>query len=384
MKLTLISEHLTGQGSEYVTAMTARSFAAHGWDVDVLVSQVHADYLREGKKAFELPPHAKLIYMPNRRGSRNGWFVRQYLKYGGADLVICESGIYATCVAVAALGLSRKHLPKLAQTVHGNFNILSGWKLFKARLRYWFIYRKFFAVMTVNEQSAENFKKQFGFIRHLRVGCVNNACVDEVFWRKIQLPPSHPWLQKVSSNKGWKTLVAAGAYEPYKDHTTLIKAMKSVKETGRHVRVIIFGRGHLLSKYRCLIQEYGLEDYVSVGGYTDRLPAEMKASDGFVLSSNWESFGIVLAEGLASGIPCVATDAPYGPREILANGKYGRIVPVGSPKALAVAIGDLADGKIAAAPEESWRRYSIERIEKRYFEILDCEMEGGVHGTGEE
>lgn len=370
MKLALISEHLTGQGSEYVTAMTARSFAAHGWDVDVLVSQVHADYLKEGKKAFELPARARLVYMPSRRGSRNGWFVRNYLKHGGADLVICESGIYATCVAVAALGIPRSRLPRLAQTVHGNFDILSGWKLLKARLRYWFIYRKFFAMMTVNQKSADNFKAQFGFIRNLRVRCVNNACVDEIFWMKRKLEPTHPWLQKKECD--WKTIVTAGACEPYKDHLTLIRAMAMVRDAGRKVRLVIFGRGKLLDAYRKEIRALNLEDRVSVGQYSDRLPAEMKASDGFVLSSNWESFGIVLVEALASGVPCIATDAPYGPREILADGKYGNLVPAASSEALAEAIGALADGKLVPAPEESWRRYTIEQIEKRYFEILDC------------
>lgn len=378
MKLALLSEHLTGQGSEYVTAMTARMFAARGWEVDVLVSQVHADYLKEGRKAFDLPPNAKLVYMPSRRGSRNGWFVRKYLKHGGADLVICESGIYATCVAVAALGISRSRLPKLAQTVHGNFSILSGWKLFKARLRYWFIYRKFFAMMTVNQRSADNFRAQFGFIRHLRVACVNNACVDEVFWRKIKLGPMHPWLQKKECD--WKTIVTAGACEPCKDHLTLIRAMAMVRDAGRKVRLVIFGRGKLLDAYRKEIRALDLEDRVSVGQYSDRLPAEMKASDGFVLSSNGESFGIVLVEALASGVQCIATDANYGPREILADGKYGRLVPISDPVAMAAAIIDLDDGKIAPAPDESWRRYQLDRIEQRYYEVLGLTKSGGLEG----
>lgn len=374
MKLALLSEHLTGQGSEYVTAMTARSFAAHGWEVDVLVSQVHADYLKEGKKAFDLPPQAKLIYMPSRRGSRNGWFVRNYLKHGGADLVICESGIYAFCVAVAALGLSRARLPKLAQTVHGNFGRLSGWRWFKASWRNWFVYRKFFAVMTVNERSAANFKEQFGFLRHLRVECVNNACVDEIFWAKSRLEPTHPWLLKSDANAGWKTIIAAGACDANKDHLTIIQAMARVRDAGRKVRLVVFGRGHLLETYRQQIRALQLENVVSVGQYSDRLPAEMRASAGFVLASLTESFGIVLVEALASGIPCIATDAPYGPREILADGQYGRLVPVKSPDLLGAAIIDLADGKILPAPAESWRRYELGQIEQRYAHALGLDF----------
>ena len=363
MKVAFLVQDLVGQGVQYATAIIAREFSRMGWDVDILVSQVHKDKLNDGGKSFELPSSVKLVYMPNRRGSRNGWFVRKYLKSGGADVVIAESGIYSWCVCWASLGIPKKRLPKLVQVDHGDEDMLTGWPLLKYRLKHWFHYRKFTALLFVNRQSELNFRAMCGFLHNLRTGTVNNACMDSVFHEKIKLPPSHDWLV----SKKCPTFVTAGAYQPYKDHMLILRALKIVKDKGRHARVIIFGRGPLEKDYRTFIAENGLEDFASVGGFTDRLPAEIKASDGFVLSSNWESFGIVLAEGLACQVPCIATDAPYGPREILADGKYGRLVPVNDPEAMAQAIIDCAEGKIPAAPDEAWKRYTIEAIMEKYL-----------------
>jgi len=367
MKIALICQDLVGQGVQYVSAMTARMFDNWGWQIDVIVSKVNADLLAQSKKMFDLPTGVRLITMPSRRGSRNGFFLRKYLKTGGADMVICESGIYSWCVRWASLGISRSKLPRLVQLNHGTGPEPKGlWATVKTYLEYAFHYSNFYAYLFVDSQAMENARRFLPFNRRLRLGTVYNACCDEVFQKKLVLPPTHPWIV----DKTCPTFVTAGAYEPYKDHLTLIEAVNLVKQKGHRIRVVIFGRGGLEAEYRARIAKYGLEDWVSVGGYTYQLPAEIKHSDGFVLSSNWESFGIVLAEGLACGVPCISTDAPYGPREILDGGKYGRLVPIRDAAALAAALIDGANGKIPIAPPESWQRFTIEAIADRYRKAL--------------
>ena len=74
----------------------------------------------------------------------------------------------------------------------------------------------------------------------------------------------------------------------------------------------------------------------------------MARANLFVLSSAWEGFGNVLAEALAIGVAVVSTDCRYGPREVLQDGRYGPLVPVGDVDALAGAMQATLDNPLPA------------------------------------
>jgi glycosyltransferase involved in cell wall biosynthesis len=91
----------------------------------------------------------------------------------------------------------------------------------------------------------------------------------------------------------------------------------------------------------------------------------------FVLSSDHEGFGNVLVEALLCGCPVVSTDCPSGPAEILDNGKYGELVPVGDACSLADAICRTLD----APKDRDFLRarggeFSIEKAVDNYRRIL--------------
>jgi hypothetical protein len=94
---------------------------------------------------------------------------------------------------------------------------------------------------------------------------------------------------------------------------------------------------------RAKIAALGIDDAVSLPGLTARPGAWIEAGDIMVLSSRYEGFPNVVAEATVSGLPVVSFDCPYGPRELIADGENGLLVPEGNVDALAEAISRLAN-----------------------------------------
>ncbi len=117
-------------------------------------------------------------------------------------------------------------------------------------------------------------------------------------------------------------MLAAGRLTPQKDFSTLLRALKIVRQNC-DVRLVILGEGKQRAHLESLVKELGLESYVSMPGITRNPYAHMARADLFVLSSAWEALPTVLIEALAVGVPVVATDCVSGPREILQDGRCG-------------------------------------------------------------
>ena len=97
----------------------------------------------------------------------------------------------------------------------------------------------------------------------------------------------------------------------------------------------------------------------------------MASAAVFVLSSRYEGFGNVLAEALACGCPVVSTDCPSGPAEILQNGAFGTLVPVGDDQAMATAICEsLRQPADRDRLYERARDFALEPIAQRYITCL--------------
>jgi glycosyltransferase involved in cell wall biosynthesis len=154
-----------------------------------------------------------------------------------------------------------------------------------------------------------------------------------------------------------------------KDLPTLIQAFATVRRD-RPARLLILGEGEERPALEALVRELGLEHDVSMPGFVLNPYPYMARAALLVLSSKWEGLPGVLIEALYCGAPIVATDCPGGSREILADGRYGRLVPVGDSVAMAEAMRAALDVGRAPSLPESWSPFEMETVVSQYMEVL--------------
>ncbi|MCA0437728.1 MAG: glycosyltransferase [Actinobacteria bacterium] len=134
-------------------------------------------------------------------------------------------------------------------------------------------------------------------------------------------------------------LVAMGRLQPVKGFHILIQASALLKERGRDHRILIVGEGDQRAYLEELIARQGVSEEVTLTGFEPNPQPLLAGADAFILSSLFEgSGGTVLFEALTHAVPVIATDCVTGPRMVLADGKYGDLVNVEDPAALADAI----------------------------------------------
>lgn len=132
-------------------------------------------------------------------------------------------------------------------------------------------------------------------------------------------------------------LLAVGRLKAQKNYPLLLQAILIVLRK-RAAHLVILGTGPEKDAILQLVRSLKLENHVTLLGHVEDVENYYINANLFVLSSDYEGFGNVIVEAMSFGIPVVSTDCPSGPSEILGNGMWGRLVPVGDALALSAAI----------------------------------------------
>lgn len=198
-----------------------------------------------------------------------------------------------------------------------------------------------------------------------RIQTIYNPVVTPELKEKAKADLDDPWFVEGEP----PVVVAVGSLIGQKDYPTLIQAFAKVRKS-RAARLLILGEGRERERLEALIAQLGIENDVRLPGFAQNPCAYMARAGVYVLSSRWEGLPTVLIEALYCGPPLVATDCPSGPREILAEGKYGQLTPMGDVDTLAQAIHVALSGDGPRRPPESWHPFAVNTIIDQYEEIL--------------
>jgi glycosyltransferase involved in cell wall biosynthesis len=182
-------------------------------------------------------------------------------------------------------------------------------------------------------------------------------------------PLDHPWFDEPAV----PVILGVGELCARKDFQTLIRALARLRDL-RPCRLVILGEGRQRQYLEGLVSHLNLEGSVSLPGFVKNPFPYMQRASLLVLSSICEGLPVALVEALAIGIPVVATDCPSGPREILSNGRFGRLTPIGDETSLAEAIMETLDSPLSSSVLRSAAMpFSVAQATSRYLEILGVE-----------
>lgn len=167
---------------------------------------------------------------------------------------------------------------------------------------------------------------------------------------------------------------------PEKAQDVLLRIFKDILAEHPNVRLWIAGVGPRDASLRALCSQLGLDDKVKFVGFLSDLPSFMCLLDIQVHPSHIEGVPLALCEGLAAGLPIVAS-AVGGVPEILNHGQAGVLVPAGDGAAFSRMVIDLIDrpeerSRIGASAKRFIESdYSLEaaviRVERTYCEMMD-------------
>ena len=175
---------------------------------------------------------------------------------------------------------------------------------------------------------------------------------------------------------GSRNLVAVGRLDKQKGFDLLLPAFARIAGNHPDWRLVIWGDGELRPDLEALRDRLGLADRVQLPGVTERPGAWIVDATLFVLSSRYESFGNVVTEAMAAGLPVIVTDCPWGPGEIVRHDVDGWLVPPEDVAALAEGL-DLLMGdpalreRLAAAAQRNVRRFGRAHVMALWDELVD-------------
>ncbi|OGI07273.1 MAG: hypothetical protein A2Y40_05395 [Candidatus Margulisbacteria bacterium GWF2_35_9] len=359
MKITVITPCFAYSGVPLAQTRFARALAKRAHDVELIIGFVD--------KKYTLPTiQGVSVSVWNKSRVLSMLFpLIKYLKTSKPDVVFSAEDHLNSIVLLALIlsGSKAKFSGSSRVTPYDTYinkNFPKGWilkQLMKA------IMWRANVLTCVSKDMVLQYQKIFKNPHHLAVYNI----VDDVASReKMTEPVKHPWLIK----KELPVIIAAGQIEPWKDFATLISAIKYLHKKSL-VRLIILGEGSLRNELQELAKNFGIGDFVCFEGQVKNPLKYFVYSDIFVLSSLVEGLPNVLVEAMMCGCTPVATDCPTGPREVLEDGKYGYLVPMGDPETMAKAILQAIDKPIPAKIlAEKVKEFEENTIIDRHFDLL--------------
>ncbi|MBW4575412.1 MAG: glycosyltransferase [Aphanothece sp. CMT-3BRIN-NPC111] len=361
-RVALFLRYLGGGGAEAAMANLARGFAQQELNVDFVLSQAG------GPHQWKVPPDVRIVDLGSSNNFASLKALMRYLRQE-QPVALLSALHFNNEIAVAAKRLSGVST-RVVVCEQNTLSLRSRNETRLVKRQTPLLARLFYpwadGVVAISQGVAKDLTQVTGLpLDSIRV--IYNPAITPELAEKAKAPVDHPWFAAGEP----RVILGVGKLEPQKDFPTLIRAFAQVRQV-QPVRLMILGWGPEPDRLQleALVQELGLEDDVALPGYVNNPYAYMARAAVFALSSRWEGFGNVIVEAMVVGTPVVSTNCESGPAEILDNGKYGSLVPVGDSQALAEAILKVLAGETKHVEPDWLNQFSLEAITQQYLDVL--------------
>ncbi len=375
--ISLFVPNLDGGGAERVMLQLAQGLAQKGLKIDLVLARAEGAYLSN------IPPEVRLVDLKSKSPVIlfKTLALVNYLRQEKPKIILSALDIVSAATWAKRLA---KVPTKVIMSVHTNLSYqfedkpdLAAGKLRIALVR-WF-YPLADGIIAVSRGVADDVA-QIANLPPETVKVIYNPVITADFWEKAASPVEHPWFAPGEP----PVILGVGRLVRQKDFATLVRAFAIVRQH-TPARLVILGdidkrEPTIKPQLESLIAELGVEESVALPGFVSNPYAYMAKAKVFALSSIYEGFGNVIAEAMAAGTPVVSTNCKSGPAEILENGKYGKLSPVGDSQALAEAI--IATLEQPIEPEllrQRAKAFSVETVVDEYIKVLQIDSKNKLN-----
>lgn len=201
------------------------------------------------------------------------------------------------------------------------------------------LYNKTDSLIAVSRGAADDLASVFPHLASKIVVCSNPIALAAIrLDAEARLPD---WATGIFRKR---TILAAGRLAAEKGFDVLIAAFRQLVDDDFDCNLLILGEGEERAPLEAMTQRLQLGERVFMPGFQKNPYPYFKRAEVFVLSSRFESMGMVTVEAMALGVPVVVTDCSHGVlREVVQNGRCGVLVRVDDARDLAEGLQQLME-----------------------------------------
>jgi len=363
-RLAIFLPNLVSGGTERAMINLADGLARRGYPVDFVLSQC------EGSFMGQFPKSARLIELNRMRVGAGRSIISlpaliRYIRKERPSALF--TALHSNVIAIWARQVAGVPL-RLVISEQNTFSVHNQMlPIGYQQLMLWLIrqnYPSADVIAAVSEGVADDLRRTTR-IRKDRVQVIHNPIITPELEGKARECLDHPWFKPGEP----PVILSVGRLDPQKDFPMLLRAFAQARQY-LQARLLILGEGPDRSALCSLAKQLGIENDLCLPGFVSNPYPYMAQASVFVLSSRWEGLPTVIAEALYCGAPLVSTDCPSGPREMLRDGLYGKLVPVGDVDSFAQAIINTLKGDVIHPPLESWRPYELDTVVSQYLRAI--------------